>query len=118
MHVAQNTLYIDKYGEHTYKVTNYENLASLLIIWVSHQSETNLPVCEVLNTDMLTILLLHHEDGSNLGIMHIPQPLCLQPYQLNTLRMYYHSLEKSTHGWSTLQVCQRGGWAHFQVFLH
>ena len=58
MHVAQNTLYIDKYGEHTYKVTNYEILASLLIIWGSHQSETNLPVGEVLNTDMLTILIL------------------------------------------------------------
>ena len=27
-------------------------------------------------------------------------------------------LQKSTHGWTTLQVCRSGGWALFWVFLH
>ena len=30
----------------------------------------------------------------------------------------YCSLTIERHGWSTLQACQRQGWALFQVFLH
>ena len=40
---------------------------------------------------------------------------------INIILCIYHSLPKehtSWHGWSTLQVYQRGGWALFRLFLH
>ena len=36
----------------------------------------------------------------------------------NTVHIHTIVSQKSAHGWSTLQVCQRGGWALFSVFWH
>ena len=48
-----------------------------------------------------------------------PDPTQLSSMLGESLRTRYTVVSwKSAHGWSTLQVCQRGGWALFRLFSH
>ena len=79
-----------------------------------HQNRQNIPklVFKIPFTGLISWANFGLISWANFGL------ISLAWFLGHTLAWYTVISWKRAHGWGTLQVCQRGGWALFRLFLH